>query len=121
MCADPSTVNLVRDQLVLSNFDQTRDIAQSFRVHISTGQAIATTSARNGYPIMTTALGFNGYTAFQGPPYSQPSFLNSGAASSPTATAQSGYSSEVVSGEEREEADFVFDGEYSHPGPPLWP
>jgi hypothetical protein len=113
MCADPTTIDLIRERLVANNFRLTHDLAQAFRA------AGTSVSLPNGYPVNTTATGFNGYPAFNGPSYNHPGFLTDGAAPSPTATAQSGWSSEVVSGEEREE-DFAFDQGY-HQGPPPWP
>lgn len=115
MCADPSTVELVRDRLVFDDFNQTREIANVFRARAGGGEAIATAMPPNAYPMTTVALGYTGYTAFH-----QASFLHNGAAPSPTVTAQSGWSSEVVSGEEHEEADFAFE-EYPLPEPPSWP
>ncbi|KAE9973306.1 hypothetical protein BLS_003645 [Venturia inaequalis] len=125
MCTDPSTVNLVRDRLVLNNSVQTREIANVLRARLGSGEATAITSPPNNYSVTTAALGYNGYTAFQGPlfqgpPYSHGPFLHDDAAPSPTATIQSSWSSEVVSGEEREEADFAFEGTYPLPGGPSW-
>jgi hypothetical protein len=117
MCADPTTIDLIRERLVANNFRLTHELAQAFRARI--GTAGAGTSQALGNAMNTTGTGFTGYPAFNGPSYNHPGFLNGEAAPSPTATAQSGWSSEVVSGEEREE-DFVFNQDY-HQGPPPWP
>ncbi|QDS74556.1 hypothetical protein FKW77_007915 [Venturia effusa] len=121
ICADPSTVDLVRERLVLNDFSHSCDIANLFRTRDVAVQDSVTTLSQAGFSAATTSLGYNGFTVFQETLYGQPSFLNEGPAPSPTATAQSDWSSEVISGEEREEPDFMYEGQYPPPGAPSWP
>jgi len=118
MCADPSTVDLVRQRLVAGHFRQTQELAHAFRTRaVTNGPGPPAT----GYAANTTTMGFSSYPAYIGPPYNHPNLLADGAAAapSPTATAQSGWSSEVVSGEEQEE-DFNFEQGFRQEAP-SWP
>ncbi|TID21687.1 fungal specific transcription factor domain-containing protein [Venturia nashicola] len=102
MCTDPSTIDLVRDRLVFEHFSRTHQMANVFRARMASG----------------AALGYDEYTGFQEPPYSQPSFLDDDTAPSPTATH---WSSDILSGEEEEADDFEFEEEtYRDPGPHSW-
>jgi hypothetical protein len=119
MCADPTTIDMIRERLVANNFRPTHELAQTFRARMRTTGAGSSQDLENAMNIGTTGTGFTGYPAFNGPSYNHPGSLHEEAAPSPTATAQSGWSSEVVSGEEREE-DFGFNQDY-HSDPPPWP